>query len=97
MTSKQLHEVCGLRPDAGAGGILEGFAHGRGRLLHVPLHARACGLGPWTKSPLGGASTCAKLVMAAEAVVDKVITLAQWLLQGAARYPTIILYRYELT
>ena len=92
-----MRDVCGLRPDAGAGGIFEGFAHGRGRLLHVPLHARACGLGPWTKSPLGGASTCAKLVMAAEAVVDKVITLAQWLLQAAARYPTIILYRHQLT
>ena len=25
MSSKQLHEVCGLRPDAGAGGILEGL------------------------------------------------------------------------
>ena len=97
MSSKQLHEVCGLRPDAGAGGILEGFAHGRGRLFHVPRHARACGLAPWSKSRLGGASTWAKLVMAAKAVVDKAITLAQWFLQAAARYPTIILYRHELT
>ena len=97
MSWKRLHEFCGLRPDAGGRGILEGFARGRGRHLHVPLHARACGLGPWSKSPLGGACTCAKLLMAAEAVVDKVITLAQWLLQAAARYPTIILYRYELT
>ena len=97
MSSTQLHEVCGLRPDAGAGGIFEGFAHGRGRLFHVALHARACGLGSWSKSPLEGASTCAKLVTAAEAVVDKVITLAKWLLETAARYPTIILYRHELS
>ena len=97
MPLKQLHEVCGLRPEAGAAGIFEGFAHGRSRLYHGALHARACGLGPWSSSPFGGASRCAKLVMVAEAVVDKVITLAQWLLEAAARYPTIILYRYELT
>ena len=93
MSSKQPREVCGLRPDVGAGGILEGSAHGRSRHLHVPLHARACGLRPWTKSPLARASTCAKLGMAAEAHVDKVATLARWLLQPAARYPPNILYR----
>ena len=85
ISSKELHEVCGLRPDAGAGGILEGFAHGRGRHLHVPLHARACGLRPWTKSRPEGACTCAMLGMAAEAHVDKVTTLARWLVQAAAR------------
>ena len=93
MSSNQEREVCGLRPDVGAGGILEGSAHGRSCHLHVPLHARACGLRPWTKSPLARASTCAKLGMAAEAHVDNVATLARWLLQPAARYPPNILYR----
>ena len=97
MSSKQLHEVCGLRPDAGAGGIFEGLAHGRGRLFDVPRHACACGLAPWPKSRLGGASTWAKLVIPAKAVVDKGITFAQWFLQAAAWYLTIILYRHDLT
>ena len=57
ISSKQLYTVCGLRPDAGAGGILGGLG------------------------------------MAAEAHVDKVTTLARWLLQAAVRYPTNILYR----
>ena len=97
MSSTQLHEVCGLRPDAGAGGIFEGFAHDRGHFFHVPLHARACGLRSGSKSALGSTSTCAKLVMAAEAIVDKVMTLAKWALETAARYLTIILYRHEVS
>ena len=39
-------EVCGLRPDVCAGGILGGSAHGRSRHLHVPphLHDGSCSL-----------------------------------------------------
>ena len=85
MSWKRLREVCGLRPDAGGRKMLQGFARGRGRQLHVPLHARACGLHPWTKSRPEGACTCAVLGMAAEAHVDKVIALARWLLHAATR------------
>ena len=84
MSWKRLHEFCGLRPDAGGRRILQGFARGRGRHLHVPLHVRACGLRPWTKSRPEGACTCAMLGMAAEADVVKVTALARWLLQAAA-------------
>ena len=77
ISSKQLYKVCGLRPDAGPGGILDGSAHGRRRVLHVPLHARACGLRLGRKSPLAGAFTCANLGMAAEAHVDQVTTLTR--------------------
>ena len=76
MSSKQQREVCGLRPDVGAGGILEGS-----------------GLRPWPQSPLARASTCAKFGVAGEPHVDKVATLARWLLQAAARYPPNTLYR----
>ena len=84
MSWKRLHEFCGLRPDAGGRSILQGFARGRGRQLHVPLHARACGLRPWTKTRPEGACTCAMLGMATEAHVDKVTAFARWLLQAAA-------------
>ena len=85
MSWTRLHEFCGLRPDAGGRKMLQGFAPGRGRQLHVPLHPRACGLRPWTMSSPEGACTCAMLGMSGEAHVDKVIALARWLLHAAAR------------
>ena len=85
MSWKRLHVFCGLRPDAGGPSILQGFARGRGRQLHVPLHARACGLRPGTKTRPEGACTCAMLSMAAETDVVKVTALARWVLQATAR------------
>ena len=57
------------------------------------MRVLASSVRPWTKSPLARAFRGAELGMAAEAHVDKVATLARWLLQPAARYPPNILYR----